>query len=38
LEGNFSFRHGNKKINGNQGMVLKFEKDIPHSYKKLEKI
>ncbi len=38
LEGNFSFRYGNEKIDGNQGTVLKFEKDIPHAYKKLEKL
>ncbi|WP_186434216.1 cupin domain-containing protein [Candidatus Nitrosocosmicus arcticus] len=37
LEGNFSFRYGNEKIVGNQGTVLKFEKDIPHSYKKTGK-
>ncbi|MBA2268446.1 MAG: cupin domain-containing protein [Nitrosopumilus sp.] len=37
LEGNFSFRYGNEKIVGNQGAVLKFEKDIPHSYKKTGK-
>jgi len=37
LEGNFSFRYGNEKIYGNQGTVLKFEKDIPHSYKKTGK-
>ena len=34
LEGNFSFRYGHEKIDGIQGTVLKFEKDIPHSYKK----
>lgn len=38
LEGNFSFRYGNEKIVGNQVAVLKFEKDIPHSYKKQEKL
>ena len=38
LEGNFSFKYGNEKIDGNQGTVLKFEKDIPHSYKKTGKI
>ena len=37
LEGNFSFRYGDEKIDGIQGTVLKFEKDIPHSYKKTGK-
>ena len=37
LEGNFSFRYGNEKIERNQGAVLKFEKDTPHSYKKTGK-
>ena len=37
LEGTFSFRYGNEKIDRNQGTVLKFEKDIPHSYKKTGK-
>jgi len=37
LEGNFSFRYGTENIVGNQGAVLKFEKDIPHSYKKTGK-
>jgi quercetin dioxygenase-like cupin family protein len=33
LEGTFSFKYGNEKIDGNQGTVLKFERDIPHSYR-----
>ena len=37
LEGNFSFKYGNEKIDGNQGTLLKFEKDIPHSYRKTGK-
>ena len=37
LEGNFSFKYGNEKIDGNQGTVIKFEKDIPHSYRKTGK-
>ena len=37
MEGNFSFRYGDEKIDGIQGTVLKFEKDIPHSYKKTGK-
>ena len=37
LEGTFSFKYGNEKIDGNQGTVLKFERDIPHSYRKTGK-
>ena len=37
LEGNFSFKYGNEKIDGNQETVLKFERDIPHSYRKTGK-
>ena len=37
LEGTFSFKYGNEKIDGNQGTVIKFEKDIPHSYRKTGK-
>jgi quercetin dioxygenase-like cupin family protein len=37
LEGTFSFKYGNEKIDGNQGTLLKFERDIPHSYRKTGK-
>ena len=34
VEGNFLFRYGKETLNGNEGTVLKFEKDIAHSYRK----
>jgi quercetin dioxygenase-like cupin family protein len=35
IEGTFLIRYGNEEINGIPGMVLKFEKNIAHSYKKV---
>ena len=37
IEGNFSFRYGKETIEGNKDTVLKFEKDISHSYRKIGK-
>jgi quercetin dioxygenase-like cupin family protein len=34
IEGNFLFRYGKETLKGNEGTVLKFEKDIVHSYRK----
>jgi quercetin dioxygenase-like cupin family protein len=35
LEGTFLIKYGDEEINGVSGMVLKFEKNIAHSYKKV---
>src|ERR671921_515817 len=37
IEGNFLFRYGKELLKGNEGTVLKFEKDIAHSYRKTGK-
>ena len=37
IEGNFTFRYGKETIEGNKDTVLKFEKDISHSYRKIGK-
>ena len=37
IEGNFSFRYGKETIEGNKNTVLKFEKEISHSYRKIGK-
>ena len=37
IEGNFSFRYGKETIEGNKDTVLRFEKDISHSYRKIGK-
>jgi quercetin dioxygenase-like cupin family protein len=34
IEGNFVFKYGKETLKGNEGTVLKFEKDIAHSYRK----
>ena len=34
IEGSFLFRYGKETLKGNEGTVLKFEKDIVHSYRK----
>jgi quercetin dioxygenase-like cupin family protein len=35
IEGTFLIKYGDKEINGKPGMVLKFKKNIYHSYKKI---
>ena len=35
IEGNFLFRYGEENIKGEKEMTFKFEKNIPHSYKKI---
>ncbi len=35
IEGNFLFRYGKENIKGEKEMTFKFEKNIPHSYKKI---
>ncbi len=35
IEGNFSFRYGKETLKGNKSMVLSFEKDKSHSYRKI---
>ncbi|WP_458744740.1 cupin domain-containing protein [Candidatus Nitrosocosmicus sp. T] len=37
IEGNFSFRYGKETLEGNKDTVLKFEKDVNHSYRKIGK-
>jgi hypothetical protein len=37
IEGNFSFRYGKETLEGNKGTVLKFEKNLSHSYRKIGK-
>ncbi len=37
IEGNFSFRYGKETIEGNKDTVLRFEKDVNHSYRKIGK-
>ena len=37
IEGNFSFRYGKETIEGNEDTVLRFEKGISHSYRKIGK-
>ena len=37
IEGSFLFRYGKEILKGKEGTVLKFEKDISHSYKKTGK-
>lgn len=37
IEGTFLIKYGDDEINGIPGMVLKFEKNIAHSYKKVGK-
>jgi hypothetical protein len=37
IEGNFSFRYGKETLEASKDTVLKFEKDISHSYKKMGK-
>ena len=37
IEGNFSFRYGKEILEGNKDTVLRFEKDISHSYRKIGK-
>ena len=37
IEGKFSFKYGKKTIEGNKDTVLRFEKDISHSYRKIGK-
>jgi len=37
IEGNFSFKYGNETLEGSKDTVLKFEKDISHSYRKIGK-
>ena len=37
IEGNFSFRYGKETLEGNKDTVLKFEKGISHSYRKIGK-
>ena len=37
IEGNFSFRYGKEILEGNKDTVLRFEKDVNHSYKKIGK-
>lgn len=34
MEGNFLFRYGDQNVVGEANAVLKFEKNIPHSYRK----
>lgn len=36
IEGKFLFRYDQEDINGHEGVVLKFEKNIPLSYKKVD--
>jgi quercetin dioxygenase-like cupin family protein len=37
IEGNFSFRYDKETLEGNKDTVLRFEKDISHSYRKIGK-
>ena len=37
IEGNFSFRYGKETLEGNKDTVLKFEKNVSHSYRKIGK-
>jgi quercetin dioxygenase-like cupin family protein len=37
IEGTFQFKYGEENLEGSQEMVFKFEKNIPHSYKKIGK-
>jgi quercetin dioxygenase-like cupin family protein len=37
IEGNFSFRYGKETLEGNKDAVLRFEKDVNHSYRKIGK-
>lgn len=37
IEGNFSFRYGKETLEGYKDTVLRFEKDISHSYRKIGK-
>ena len=37
IEGNFSFKYGNETLQGNKDTVLRFEKNISHSYRKIGK-
>ncbi|MGN6615158.1 MAG: cupin domain-containing protein [Candidatus Nitrosocosmicus sp.] len=37
IEGTFQFKYGEQNIEGKEEMVFKFEKNIPHSYKKIGK-
>ncbi|TVP41816.1 cupin domain-containing protein [Candidatus Nitrosocosmicus arcticus] len=37
IEGDFSFRYGKETLEGNKDTVLRFEKDISHSYRKIGK-
>jgi len=37
IEGNFSFRYGKEILEGNKDTVLRFEKGVNHSYKKIGK-
>jgi quercetin dioxygenase-like cupin family protein len=37
IEGNFSFRYGKETLEGNKDTVLRFEKDVNHSYRKIGK-
>jgi quercetin dioxygenase-like cupin family protein len=35
MEGSFLIQYKNELINGSEGMVLKLEKNVEHSYKKV---
>ena len=37
IEGTFSFRYGKETLEGNKDTVLRFEKEIIHSYRKIGK-
>ena len=37
LEGNFSSRYGKKTLDGNKDTLLRFDRDISHSYRKIGK-
>ena len=37
IEGNFTFRYGNEILEGNKDAVLRFEKNLSHSYRKIGK-
>ena len=37
IEGNFLFKNNTESIHGDKGTVIKFSKEIPHSYSKIGK-
>ena len=37
IKGNFMFKNGTESINGSKGTLIKFDKEIPHSYSKIGK-